>query len=394
LADTSVLFRDDFDRVPQGSDWINSDAGDTFSSEDGVLTVRGRGVWENTLARTGLRAGDGVLLEFQHSRAAYEIFLANSDNADSDSYLRWGIGHYVQSMTMSCYGTSACRSAPDFTLENDTWYYLLLRAAPDDSYHIQIWPRDVPGGYVFDFSAPIPNAAWRNVEWRFSIQVRNGQMRFSRYEELRFAPAFVMPPVPPGTDLAALPTAVPERPTRVPAVPTATPDASAELTMIYGPVSGDLPHDPGNDTVEWLFVDMNHRDVVLEAEFVAPYNGTNSRPWDAGFVVRATAGGNLRFIIRSDSTWACEVYDTEDFTTLDSGSITNLNTGFNDRNLIRASAIGDQGEIVVNGRLAGRCDLSTWMTRGSVAVATGLYTDAELRGAVTSYEDFTVYRAQ
>ncbi len=173
----------------------------------------------------------------------------------------------------------------------------------------------------------------------------------------------------------------PPRPTPTPTPPTAP-------GYLFGPLSGELRHNPDDDYVEaessWPAVDV--RDIEVEATFFNPYVGTFSSGWSYGFFIRYSSSKHLRIIVDSNRNW--EV--SQRFDWLGGGKVgeSALHLGTGQQNHIRFVAQGNQGILYVNGGRVGNVDLSAAMQSGSVRIATGLYVDHERAGAVTRYEGF------
>ena len=102
---------------------------------------------------------------------------------------------------------------------------------------------------------------------------------------------------------AASPTPTPPRrnqPTRTPSPRPRTPGDDA---YVFGPVSGDLRHDPGDGFVEKFSAGVSMLDVAVSGTFVNPYSAA-SGSWDYGFVIRAGSGGaSVRALVNSAGRW-------------------------------------------------------------------------------------------
>ena len=120
-------------------------------------------------------------------------------------------------------------------------------------------------------------------------------------------------PVPTPT-LTSVPT-----PTRTPTpspvpIPTPTPAPDPDLPRptptpwpshvhYWGPVSGELWHDPTANVYAFEYAGPFMADMVVEASFVNPYSAATAL-WDYGFVLRIAYGGpRLQFLLTSDRQW-------------------------------------------------------------------------------------------
>ena len=172
--------------------------------------------------------------------------------------------------------------------------------------------------------------------------------------------------------------------------PTPTPAPSHEGD--FGPISGELWHDPPDGFVETEDADVFLTDAIIAATFVNPYSPA-THSWDYGFMFRDELGGPVVFIVVS-SYGAWELYWKEDNNQeshdISSGRLKTFETQKGGSNRLWVAAVGERGYLFVNGEFIAALDLSAVTVAGDVSVATGVYTGNERAGAVTRYEDFTV----
>lgn len=159
---------------------------------------------------------------------------------------------------------------------------------------------------------------------------------------------------------------------------------------IYGPVSGELEHDPEDGLVTTSYADTAIANFVVEVTFVNPYDGTDNG-WSHGLFFRDQGDGQLRLVFDNLGNWELSGVQGDEFTTIQSGLLTNVETGKSQRNTLRLAADGGAGLFSFNGEIIAALDLSSNTAQGEVAVGTGLYFDTEVLGAQTEYEDFTVW---
>ena len=164
-----------------------------------------------------------------------------------------------------------------------------------------------------------------------------------------------------------------------------------ERKLVYGPVSGELKHDPGDDSVPWKPSGVWLTNMELEATFYNPYS-QSVKAWNYGFFVRVGHESNVRFVVTSRAYWEVIGWTEEEHKTLGADSFQaafNTNTGAT--NHLRVVVEGKKGEFYVNGNRVAVVDLGDFTEVGDVAVGTGFYVDTEVGGAVTRFEDFTVW---
>ena len=189
----------------------------------------------------------------------------------------------------------------------------------------------------------------------------------------------------------------PPRPTPTPTPPTAP-------GYLFGPLSGELRHDPTDDriVVTYVFPTVDETDIEVEATFTNPYGGVGEDHWSYAFIIRLAEDSqgvwtHIRIIVSSHGSWEASkvTYGAaveSTFTKLDSGWLERgaLNLDGGHRNHIRFVARWSKGKLFVNNGDEVWVDLSKAgvPVPGNVGIATGLYIDHEKAGAVTRYEGF------
>ena len=183
---------------------------------------------------------------------------------------------------------------------------------------------------------------------------------------------------------------------RIPALkagaPSPTPTPAPSYEGGFGPTSGELWHDPTDNSIETEDADVFLADAIISATFVNPHSST-THSWDYGFMFRDELGGPIVFIVVS-SRGAWRLYWREDSNhesqDISSGRLKTFETHDGGSNRLWVVAVGERGYLFVNGEFIAALDLSAVTGAGGVSVITGAYTGNERAGAVTRYEDFAV----
>ena len=181
-------------------------------------------------------------------------------------------------------------------------------------------------------------------------------------------------------------------PTPTPRRPTATPTPGQLID--FGPISGELRHDPSDSLIETEYANVSVADMILEATFVNPYSSA-SNEWDYGFIFRLeNTGLAIHFVVTSDRRWYLAWRETSDADNqrVGGGTIPTFDTSAGGRNHLRVVAIKERGWLFVNGEFVSILDLSDVTGAGDVAVITGAFTGDEVTGAVTRFENFRGHR--
>jgi serine/threonine-protein kinase len=160
------------------------------------------------------------------------------------------------------------------------------------------------------------------------------------------------------------------------------------LKPIFGPSSGEMPHIE-DEFLESVYADPSPADFVASATFTNPSAGA----WDYGYIFRQAAADNeMRLVVHSDGFWNVNNRGGDEDVFVAEGEIGGLlDVSDGGQNELILAAIGERGYFFLNGRFIATLDLSSRITAGDLAVATGFYTDSERPGASTAYTDFTVW---
>lgn len=181
------------------------------------------------------------------------------------------------------------------------------------------------------------------------------------------------------------------------ATPTRTPSPSIGGTSSFGPVSGELAHDPADGFIKTEYADVSMADMIVEAKFTNPYSSSYSS-WDYGFNIRDpgedSEGLFIEIAVTDESQWEAQARnsDLSYSQAIGGGTLRNLYVGEGDKNHLRVVAIGQRGWFFVNGEFIASLDLSDVRSAGDVAVITGAFTGNEVDGKVTRFDDFTIAR--
>ena len=181
-------------------------------------------------------------------------------------------------------------------------------------------------------------------------------------------------------------------PTTTPVSPTPTPNTTGQYD--FGPMNGELRHNPSANSIKAEYVSVSIADMIVEATFVNPY-ATSTNSWDYGFFVRNDWRDDdapfLQFVVSSTRRWAVNAGANAPYERIGAGTVGSLNTGAGGRNHLMVVTIGERGWFFVNGDFVAAVDLGTVLRDGDIAVITGAYTGDEIAGAVTRYEGFKGY---
>ena len=186
------------------------------------------------------------------------------------------------------------------------------------------------------------------------------------------------------------PTPTP-RPTTEP-TPESTPTPSGEYA--FGPLNGELLHDPDDGFIKTEFVDVSLDDLMVEATFTNPYDASEHN-WDYGFFLRYDRTDDdpnfLQIVVDSRGRWAVKSGSGAPYTQVAAGNISGLKLQAGQQNHIMVVALEERGWLFVNGAFVGSFDLTDVTVSGDVAIMTGAYTGSEKAGASTKYENFRGY---
>ena len=178
-------------------------------------------------------------------------------------------------------------------------------------------------------------------------------------------------------------------PTPMPQGPTPTPAPSYRGTTAgFGPISGELRHDPDDEFIEAHHAGVSMSDMIVSATFVNPYSAA-SNDWDYGFFLRDQWDGpSIHISVTSRRTWQAVVGGEPPRKTIGSGTLRNFDTSAGGRNTLWIAAYGERGLFFVNGEFISDINLSDLTDAGDISVITGAFVGGEVAGAVTRFEDF------
>ena len=215
-------------------------------------------------------------------------------------------------------------------------------------------------------------------------------------DRLRYGEKHMLPTPTPTPRPTATPTRTP-RPTATPTPrPTFTPrpTATPQIRREFGPISGELRHDPMDGFIETRFAGASIVNMVVEATFVNPYSSA-SNPWDYGFIFRDNRNErDAPFIVIAVNylggwvLWTGDGTSDASYDRVDSGTLGRFNTRAGGRNHLRIVAIGKRGWFFVDDEFVSTLDLSNVTHKGDVAAILGVFGDTEQVGEVTRYEGF------
>ena len=177
------------------------------------------------------------------------------------------------------------------------------------------------------------------------------------------------------------------------ATPTAyarsTPTPDRQQASTFGPVNGELRHDPSSGFIEDEYANVFIGDMVVEATFVNPYSAASNR-WDYGFILRDSGLGSaaVHVVVMSSRRWSVLAGDEPPRDVIGEGTLTTFDTSAGGRNHLRFVAIDERGWLFVNDEFVSTLDLSAVTGAGDVAVITGAFEGNMVAGAVTRFEDF------
>ena len=139
-------------------------------------------------------------------------------------------------------------------------------------------------------------------------------------------------------------------------------------TGAWGPLSGELEHDPSDGFIKTDHARVSFSDMVVEATFTNPYP-TSTGSWDYGFILRQNRDDPfLQFVVDSDERWAVITGTNAPYDRLGGGTINGLDTSASGRNHVMVVVIEERGWFFVNGHFVGDVDLGSVTHTGDVAV--------------------------
>ncbi len=234
------------------------------------------------------------------------------------------------------------------------------------------------------------------------------------------APTFTRTPTPTATaTFTATPSPTPTEPaTPTPTVTltpnlvgtatgqvTATAQAASALAaslsqsakIVFAPTDGTLRHLPANNTAETRSANVRVQNFIAEVRFFNPYP-TSKGAWDFGLFFREEGvNRHYRLIIDSSRTWNLTLATGQNFATwqrIATGRLTNLNLDETGSNSMRLVVNGNTALFFLNDQYIATLDVGARQVVGNVSIVIGAYSDTELTGATTRYEDFTIRSLQ
>ena len=157
----------------------------------------------------------------------------------------------------------------------------------------------------------------------------------------------------------AAPTPTPTRRPR----PTPTPRPSTGGKGGFGPISGELPHNPSDGFIEEENADVSMSDLIVSATFANPYSAS-SNSWDYGFAIRRTGTGSssrlIKVVVTSRGRWevAWRQGASGENHTIVEGTLGRFDTSAGGQNRVWLAAFGERGLLLVNDEFVSLLDLS------------------------------------
>lgn len=179
-------------------------------------------------------------------------------------------------------------------------------------------------------------------------------------------------------------------PTNIPTLPTVTPTPDA----IYTSEKGELRHD-GEGGVEWKMAGSLAKNFIAEATFINPYSA-NEHKWDINIFFRRAKGNLYRIGISSENNWSFGV-ELPEWKPIKSDTVFdksrfNFKTDKGESNVLRIIVYETTGCFYLNDKFVSELDLSDLNQIGDIGIAIGSYSNSEQKGAITSYENFSIYK--
>jgi hypothetical protein len=176
-------------------------------------------------------------------------------------------------------------------------------------------------------------------------------------------------------------------------VPTATP-VSTGPGVQFGPVDGNLDHDPDSGFIPSYSSGVALRNAVVEATFVPPHYDT--RPWSSGFIFRREGPTEGHIIaIGNNGYWYHYIREgTTASETVESKYSPHINSSQGSTNHIRVITLEDVGWLFINGNYIAELDLSRGPEAGDVMVIGAWWTNHKYAGETTGFSGFTVRSLQ
>ncbi|MBK8031743.1 MAG: protein kinase [Chloroflexi bacterium] len=168
-------------------------------------------------------------------------------------------------------------------------------------------------------------------------------------------------------------------------------DINRDAVRVFGPAGGALAHNPTSSSVVQSAAPVSVLDFVAQVSFTVPYRGD----WDFAYFFRQNDSGHYRLIVDSNRDYALIRYDVSTGTLTDplkSGRVEGVwNTNEGETNTLQLIVINDKADLYANGEYVTRFEVGDRTSAGSVSVVTAAYDGYSRTGAVTLFDDFTVW---
>ena len=171
-------------------------------------------------------------------------------------------------------------------------------------------------------------------------------------------------------------------------VPTATPTPTSDPPLpIYGPVSGQIIHDPGDRSFETFRSPQVPGDYVVEATFINPYPITEGN-WTYGLLLHSATSTRYQEInIRSNRSWSHRYRLGSETLDLRNEVSSSINIAEYGKNHIRLMVVEDEAWLYINEAFEGNLDLSALTDTAHIRLHIRDEKDAE----ATRFENFTIW---
>jgi S1-C subfamily serine protease len=177
--------------------------------------------------------------------------------------------------------------------------------------------------------------------------------------------------------------------------PTATPNSGSSTgqlaSLIYGPTSGSLQHDPETNSIKELPASVWEANGRVSASFSNPHSST-AGDFSYGFALRAKAGESHLVFVASDGMWYHYARTPDDDRLVDSGSVSELDLSTGGSTQIGIVFIGDLGWLFVNNKRVSDLDMSDITDPGDIRAITGARAGDERAGSATEVSQFLIYQ--
>ena len=179
--------------------------------------------------------------------------------------------------------------------------------------------------------------------------------------------------------------------------PTPTPTPGSGPQPIFGPVNGEIEHNPDDGLIDDYHArGVRIRDGVIEADFYNPYSASVGQ-WSSGFLFRhspnndgtnkfhsvvITEDGYLHHNLRTSGPDNTQRVARE--------YVSQIDTQASARNHIRIVFTGGAGKLYINGHYITHLQLHGLMEAGNVFAVGSYFTGHGVAGYSTRFENFTI----